>query len=142
MEPEGSLPLSQELATLPLAEPNQSSPQSNQNSWKSTLTNFLSSTPRSSKCSLSLRFSHQSPVHTFPLLILATCSPSLILLDLIIQIILGKEYRLLSSSLCSLLHSPLTLSLLRTAWNKHYDVMMSVMANVDTKFNEDRSDNS
>ena len=36
----------------------------------------------------------------------------LIILDLTTQTILGEEYRTLSSSLCSFLHSPVSLSLL------------------------------
>ena len=41
-----------------------------------------------------------SPIH-------ATCPAHLILLDFITRTILGEEYRSLSSSLCSLLHSPI-----------------------------------
>jgi len=47
-----------------------------------------------------------------PSLIRATCSAHLILLDFITRTILGVEYRTLSSSLCSFLHSPVTSSLL------------------------------
>jgi len=41
----------------------------------------------------------------------ATCPAYLILLDLITRTILGEQYRSLNSSLCSFLHSPVTLSL-------------------------------
>ena len=71
----------------------------------------LSSTPRSPKWSLSLRFPHQNPVYVSPLLIRATC-PAHLILDFITQTILGEDCRSLSSSLCSFLHSPVASSLL------------------------------
>ena len=42
----------------------------------------------------------------------ATCPTHLILLDYITRTILGEEYKSFSSSLCNLLHSPVTSSLL------------------------------
>ena len=66
---------------------------------------ILPSTPGSPKWSLSLKFPHKNPVYASTLPIRATCSAQLILLDLITRTILG-EYRSLSSTLCSFLHSP------------------------------------
>jgi hypothetical protein len=57
---------------------------------------------------------HSTKTLYTPLLypICATCPTHLILLYFITRTILGEEYRSLSSSLCSYLHSPVTVSLL------------------------------
>jgi len=62
--------------------------------------------------SLSLRFPHQDPIHHLSSPIRATCSAHLILLDFVTRKILGEEYKSFISSLCSLLHFPVTSSLL------------------------------
>ena len=70
------------------------------------------STPRSPQLSLSLRVHHQDPIHPLSSPIRATCPAHLILLDFITRTVLGEEYKSFSSSLCILLHSPITSSLL------------------------------
>ena len=63
----------------------------------------------------------------------ATCLAYLILLDFITRTILGKEYRSLSSSLCSLLHSPVTSSLLgpNTLLNTLFSNALSLLSSLN-----------
>ena len=70
------------------------------------------STPGSPQWFPSLRFPHQDPIHTLSSPIRAKCPAHLILLDFMTRTILGEQYRSFSSSLCILLHSPVTTSLL------------------------------
>ena len=70
------------------------------------------STTRSPQWSLSLRFPHQDPIHPLYSPIRATCPANHILLDFITRTILGEQYKSFNSSLCSLLHSLVTSSLL------------------------------
>jgi len=73
---------------------------------------IIPSKPRSPKWSLSLRFARQNSVYTSHVPIRSTCPAHLIILCLTTRIIFGEQYRSLSYSLCSFLHSPVTSSLL------------------------------
>jgi len=109
VEPEGSLPHSQVPATCPYPEPAQSSLYPpHPTSWSSIFIlpfHLCLGLP-------SGLFSSCFPTKTLymPLLspIRATCPAHLILLNFITWTMLGEEYRSLSSSLCSFLHSPVT----------------------------------
>jgi len=111
MEPKVSLPSLLELATCPyLPEPDESS--------QSFLSQFLRYILilswhlwLSSKWPLSFRFPHQIPVCTSPPDV-SYIETNLIFRDLISQTMLGEEYISESSSLCSLVQSPVTSSLL------------------------------
>jgi hypothetical protein len=72
---------------------------------------ILPSTPGSPNWSPSFRSPYQNPVRTPPSPVRATWPAHLIFLDLITRIIFGDEYRSLSSSSCSLLHTPVASSL-------------------------------
>ena len=104
MEPEGSLPQSQVPPPVPILSQLDPVHTPTSQLLKLHLNIFLPSTPGSLSRSLSLMYtSLLSPIR-------AKCPGYLILLDLITRIILGKQYRSLSLSICSFLHSPFTSS--------------------------------
>ena len=131
MEPEGLLPHSQNPITCPNPEPDQSSPCHTSHFLKIHLNIIFSSAPALSKWSLSLRFPHQCPVYTphlLPIVVHARPIPFLSIWSPewysvsstdnevphtnLTDLLHGAESFLRSSSLCSLLHSPVTSSLL------------------------------
>ena len=73
---------------------------------------ILPSMSGSPKWSLSRRFPHQNPVYASPLPHTCYMPRPAHSSCFVTRTVLGEEYRSLSSSLCSFLHSPLTSSLL------------------------------
>ena len=111
MEPEGSLPQSQVPANSPYPEPVRYSlcPTSH---LKIHLNIILLSTPDSPKWSFSLRFRHQNSVYNSPLPHTCYMPRPAHYPRFFTRKIFSEWYRSLSSSMCSFLHSPVTLSLL------------------------------
>ena len=133
MEPKDSLPHLQVPATCPSPEPHWSSPCPPSHSLMIHLNIILPPICGCSTWSLSLCFPHQNPAYTPPLPQCATCSAHLILLGLITIIIIGEEYRSLSSSLCSFLHSSVTSSLLGP--NNLLSTLFSNILNLQSSLN-------
>ena len=108
MEPEGSLPHSQEPATCHYPDPARSSPYPpTSHLLQIHLNIILSSAPGSPSGFLT------KALYTPLLSTLRAIRPTyLILLDFITRAILGEQYRSVSSSLCSFLQSPVTSSLI------------------------------
>ena len=111
MEPEGSLLHSQKSAPIPILRQINPVHASPSHFLMIHFNIILPSNPGPSKRSLVLRFPDQNPVCNSPLPETCYVPTHLIPLYLITQIIFGKVYRSLKSSLCSFLHSPATSSL-------------------------------
>jgi hypothetical protein len=114
MEPDSSLPHSKVPATCPYPEPARPSQYPHIQIPDSHLIVSIHLRLGLPSGHFPSRFPHQNPVHAYLLPIRATCPAHLILLDFITNTILSDQYRSWSSSLWSVLLSPLTLSLLGT----------------------------
>ena len=115
MEPEGSLPHSHVITTCPYPKPARSIPCSTPHFLKIHPNIIFPSRLGLPSCLLPSGFPTKTLYTPLPSPIHTTCPTHLIILDFIMQEILGKQYRSLSSSLCSFLHSIVTSSPLRTS---------------------------
>ena len=112
MEPEGSLPHSQVPATCPYPEPHRSSPCTSHFLKSIRIFSFHLRLGVSSGFFPSCFITKTQYTRTSLLSPTGARFPAHFLLDFITRIIFGEEYRSLSSSLFSFLHSPVTSSLL------------------------------
>ena len=112
MEPETLLSHSQELANSSYPEPDQSNPWTLFYFLKIRCNITLPSMPRSFIRFLFISSPNQNLLRASPITIRTTCPANLILLDLITRTIMGEQYRSLSSSLFSFVHSAVNSSLL------------------------------
>jgi hypothetical protein len=112
MEPEGSLPFTsgRHLSVFWASSIHFHTPTSHSPKIQLHLT---PSTPGCSKWSPSVRFPHQNTVYASPLTHTCYIPRPSHSSQFIIRTILGEQHRSLSSSLCSVLHYPVTSSLLR-----------------------------
>jgi len=110
MEPEGSLPHSQVPATCPYPEPARSSPYPTSHFLKTHPNIFFHLRLRLPSGLFPSDFPTKT-LHTPLTSTRATCPTHHILLDFITRTILDEQYRTLSYSLGSFLHSPVTSSI-------------------------------
>jgi len=126
MKTRGSLLHSMKPTTCPYPQPDQSYPYPLSNFLEAHFNVILSSMPRTSELPLSLRFPHQNPICTSPLLPYVPCPAHCILFDLITQIIIGEDYRSLSSSLCRISVSTNQKHLSCHQCNDHFSITLNL----------------